>query len=535
MRKRFILAIVIALQAVMLAFSPNSALAGDYLETYLRFFDADGAESFILKAPPTLSEDVTWTLPTTMGIAGEVLETDASGTLSWTSVATDLQQAFEGGSSVSLGTSDFVMDADSTADIYFQDGGVNRVTILDDGTLTLTAGASSTWSTTSGNLTLDTPATLYIGSSGTDAITFTTDGTGDGEVTLPNESISGTEILNNTITASDIADDELDYVDFQDAMDVDAATTVALGANSLTYNIDGASNLVMNASSTGDILLQDGGVNRIQVLDDGTLTLTGGAASIWSTSAGALTIDSAAALNLGTTNATSVLMGRSGITTTNVGTFQVGQNGTDGSLIIYSEQGTTDYTVTFNPNTTMTQSTTYTLPAAYPGSANMALTSSTGGALGWSSVSNMAGVSVRYKSTEESVTNSATLQNDDHIYIDLAANETWTAFISVMTYTANNTPDLQIAVSAPTGATCNLSFSMLNSPSSGAASNLGCGVTSARISLSAGAEEIIFMTLRVTNGGTAGTAYLQWSQATANANPTVFRAGGFIQSFKTSN
>ncbi len=46
------------------------------------------------------------------------------------------------------------------------------------------------------------------------------------------------------------------------------------------------------------------------------LTITGGGASVWSTSSGALTVDSAAALNLGTTNATSLSVGKAGVETT---------------------------------------------------------------------------------------------------------------------------------------------------------------------------------------------------------------------------
>lgn len=52
--------------------------------------------------------------------------------------------------------------------------------------------------TTSSNL-------MTIGSSSVASISFTTDGTGDGEIVLRDESVSGTEILNNTITATDLA------------------------------------------------------------------------------------------------------------------------------------------------------------------------------------------------------------------------------------------------------------------------------------------------------------------------------------------
>ena len=68
------------------------------------------------------------------------------------------------------------------------------------------------------------------------------------------------------------------------------------------------------------------GVNS--VTNDGALTITGAATSIWSTSTGALTVDSAAALSLGITNATSVDISRTTKMTTVKGTFNVDEAAT---------------------------------------------------------------------------------------------------------------------------------------------------------------------------------------------------------------
>ncbi len=65
------------------------------------------------------------------------------------------------------------------------------------------------------------------------------------------------------------------------------------------------------------------------------------------------------------------------------GTIQTGRNGTDGQFTIYSEQGATDYSVVLNPHATMTQTTTYTLPAN-DGDASQVLTTDGAGALSWS-------------------------------------------------------------------------------------------------------------------------------------------------------
>ncbi|HDQ22364.1 MAG TPA: hypothetical protein ENN28_00120 [Candidatus Uhrbacteria bacterium] len=85
------------------------------------------------------------------------------------------------------------------------------------------------------------------------------------------------------------------------------------------------------ASSAGTLTIAAGqsytGAGTV-TLSSGTgtgLTITGNAASTWSTTAGNLTIDSAAALNLGTANATSVAIGQAGVTTTNAGPLTVSQ------------------------------------------------------------------------------------------------------------------------------------------------------------------------------------------------------------------
>ena len=59
--------------------------------------DADSSNYVALRAPATVTSDVTWTLPATDGSAGQLLKTDGSGNLGW---ATD--QAGAGGASIGL-------------------------------------------------------------------------------------------------------------------------------------------------------------------------------------------------------------------------------------------------------------------------------------------------------------------------------------------------------------------------------------------------------------------------------------------------
>lgn len=55
--------------------------------TNLRFGDADNSNYVGLRAPSVIAYDVIWTLPPDDGLSGQLLQTDGSGTLSWTSGA----------------------------------------------------------------------------------------------------------------------------------------------------------------------------------------------------------------------------------------------------------------------------------------------------------------------------------------------------------------------------------------------------------------------------------------------------------------
>ena len=75
------------------------------------------------------------------------------------------------------------------------------------------------------------------------------------------------------------------------------------------------------------------------------------------------------------------------------GTFtdlQSGRDGSDGQITIYSEQSGTDYSVIFQPNALMTQSTVYVLPPD-DGSVNEVLTTDGNGELVWQNVSVVGG------------------------------------------------------------------------------------------------------------------------------------------------
>jgi hypothetical protein len=55
----------------------------------LRFADSDSSNWVAFQAPATVASNVTWTLPAADGTSAQVLSTNGSGTLSWSSVASD--------------------------------------------------------------------------------------------------------------------------------------------------------------------------------------------------------------------------------------------------------------------------------------------------------------------------------------------------------------------------------------------------------------------------------------------------------------
>ncbi len=69
--------------------------------------------------------------------------------------------------------------------------------------------------------------------------------------------------------------------------------------------------------------------------------------------------------------------------------LKIGRDGMDGQLTIFSEQSGTDYSVVFQPNAAMTETTTYTLPAD-DGDADQVLKTDGSGALSWTTAASSA-------------------------------------------------------------------------------------------------------------------------------------------------
>ncbi len=152
-----------------------------------------GTNGFVLTVDSTQATGIKWA-----AAGAQTLQTayDAGSTIT-TAASTDIALTLTSGNFTATGAGS--VNLTPTAASNFTSGGA----------LTFTAGASSVWSTTAGSLRVDAATTLNLGTtaatvinvggSSNTALTVTTDGTGDAEVVLPTGSISGTEILNDTV------------------------------------------------------------------------------------------------------------------------------------------------------------------------------------------------------------------------------------------------------------------------------------------------------------------------------------------------
>lgn len=134
------------------------------------------------------------------------------------------------------------------------------------------------------------------------------------------------------------------------------------------------------------------------------------------------------------------------------------------------------------------------------------------------------------KTADESVTSSVTLQNDNELVLDVAANTTY-SFECVLGYTAGTTGDFKAAMNFPSGGTMFASVQRTDGStyaeaaggqilSGSAIAGGGLGTTIPAMQLWRG----IFM-----NGGTAGTFQVSWAQNVSNGTATTVKAGSILR------
>ena len=156
-----------------------------------------------------------------------------------------------------------------------------------------------------------------------------------------------------------------------------------------------------------------------------------------------------------------------------------------------------------------------------------------------------AGPTVVRKTADEIVNNSTTLQNDDHLFIALGANEVWLIEVVLLIESASATSDFQCGWAYPTG--CSIKWGAVSAHKDGLevsdwttaqsgypgyTVNALFTETSARTSPGmVGIYGIIFKAI-VINGATAGNVNFQWAQSTATAEDTKVLTNSYLIAHK---
>lgn len=128
------------------------------------------------------------------------------------------------------------------------------------------------------------------------------------------------------------------------------------------------------------------------------------------------------------------------------------------------------------------------------------------------------------KSSNESVTSSVTMQNDDHLKLVLLENKTYIIDGVIFASSTSATPDIKIAFFAPTGSTITIGYT--NDVNEMV---LASGATSSAIALPANTPTSIHVKGTVKTTSTSGDFQLKWAQSQSSASPTTVMEGSYLR------
>jgi hypothetical protein len=125
-----------------------------------------------------------------------------------------------------------------------------------------------------------------------------------------------------------------------------------------------------------------------------------------------------------------------------------------------------------------------------------------------------------YKSADETLNNTITLQDDDHLTFAIGENEVWAFQMSVF-YTAHSSADFAYTWSLPSGATLTAGNDDFPSNSLSGGNNYSFGGNTGT-KMAAGLYGV------VVNGVNAGSVTFRWAQLTLNASDITVHQGSHI-------
>jgi hypothetical protein len=136
------------------------------------------------------------------------------------------------------------------------------------------------------------------------------------------------------------------------------------------------------------------------------------------------------------------------------------------------------------------------------------------------------------KGSDESVTSSTTLQDDNELFLSVSAGANYWVQGFII-YSADAAGDLKISFSGPTGSTFSYVSDAIGSTATSSVSTVSRSLQSLGSTPSPGGvgsgTNVVFMPKGVLQvGGTAGTLRLQWAQLASSAVATTVRARSLL-------
>lgn len=141
------------------------------------------------------------------------------------------------------------------------------------------------------------------------------------------------------------------------------------------------------------------------------------------------------------------------------------------------------------------------------------------------------------KTADETVNNSTTLQNDDHLFFPIEVNEVWFASAYLRTQGASANADFKFGWTGPTGATASWAVSGLASTSNfnwsavatTVANNGALAIgSSSSVGALAGEAPVLIAGWFFADASHAGTIRLQWAQATQTVEDNKILKNSFL-------
>lgn len=136
------------------------------------------------------------------------------------------------------------------------------------------------------------------------------------------------------------------------------------------------------------------------------------------------------------------------------------------------------------------------------------------------------------KTADETVTSSATIQDDNHLSFDLNANETWEINGQIQVDNTSNNVDVKVAFQLPTATTMRVYVTGIQDAGGNAIQGSGLMTTSntaKTILISGGVSTLITFRGILVTSSTAGTVKFRWAQGTSNASGTIVRSNSYMK------